>query len=184
MNSNSVVSGSIAATAAIFLAIFAACGEQGRQTRQSVEARERVVLLSKLPVFALAESRIASGQKVYVPTYPRIFVGADMTMPLTTSLSIRNTDADHPIVITSVRSYASSGNLMGEYLDGGPVQLGPMATAMQPVARSDLFSHQEANFIVEWVSSQPVSEPIIESVMVRETQGLAFLSRGKVIDER
>ena len=42
-----------------------------------------------------------------------------------------------------------------------------------------------ANFLVEWISEKPVTEPLVESVMkdLGGNLGLSFLSHGKVIRE-
>lgn len=66
----------------------------------------------------------------------------------------------------------------------GDHQLKPFATAISTIPKQDQ-SGTGANFLVEWTADQPVSEPLIESVMkdLSGNLGLSFLSLGKVIRE-
>ena len=106
----------------------------------------------------------------------------DRVVELAVTLSIRNTDDRSPIELRAIRYYASNGELIEEYLTDGPVELAPMSTGTQPMSRVDRRGGEGANFIVEWTSTAPVSEPIIEAVMVSGgTQGVAFVSRGREI---
>ena len=43
-----------------------------------------------------------------------------------------------------------------------------------------------ANFIVEWQATEKVVSPIVEAIMIggAGTQGLSFVTRGKVIETR
>jgi hypothetical protein len=99
-------------------------------------------------------------------------------------LSIRNTDSDHPIVVTSVRYYDSDGKLLRRYVEQ-PVQLAPLASKDYVVEEGDLSGGSGANFIVEWNAETPVALPVIEAVMIStvSTQGISFLSMGRVIKE-
>src|SRR5262245_27746879 len=57
------------------------------------------------------------GQTIYVPIYSHIYTGGKTrTINLTATLSIRNTDAQNPIRLTSARYYGSDGNLLKEYV--------------------------------------------------------------------
>ena len=58
------------------------------------------------------------------------------TTDLTATLSVRNTDAEHPIQIDSVRYYDSAGAFLRDYLTALLV-LGPMASTEFVVERPD-----------------------------------------------
>lgn len=126
------------------------------------------------------------GQTVYVPVYSYIY-SEDQTrkIDLAVTLSIRNTDLNHPIIIVAVNYYNTSGTLVRKYLDR-PVEIGSLASADFVVNREDTSGGVGANFIVEWLAQKQVSDPVIEAVMIntRGNQGLSFVSQGRVIKSR
>lgn len=129
------------------------------------------------------DSAVVSGT-VYVADYSHIYYGSDRTrFPLTTTLSVRNTDPERSITVLSVRYYNSAGELARRFLEE-PRRLGPLGTADFVVAEHDISGGTGANFIVEWSATRPVSRPLIESVMIgtRSGQGISLTSRGQPID--
>jgi hypothetical protein len=127
---------------------------------------------------------VATGQTIYVPAYSEIYYAPGRTLNLAVTLSIHNTDLNHPIVITAVRYYNAQGQLVKDLL-AQPQQLGPLAAA-------DFFVEQQAaggglgsNFLVEWVAEQPVYEPVVEAVMIGtvSSQGISFISPGRVVTQ-
>lgn len=128
---------------------------------------------------------ITTGQTIFVPAYSEVpYAGQGRTMELAVTLTIHNTDFTHPIIITSVRYYATDGQLVQEYLSQ-PQQLGPMASADFFVESGAQSGGVGTNFIVEWVAEEPVYEPVVEALMVNTagTQGLSFTSPGRVIKQ-
>lgn len=131
---------------------------------------------------ALPASR---GQRVYVPAYSHIYGLGGKPYLLETTLSVRNTDVEHPITISSVRYYDTNGKLVKEYLNS-PRRLAPLATGEFLVESEDIRGGSGANFIVEWSSSEEVNEPLIEAVMVSigQSTSFSFARRGRVLPER
>ncbi|WP_413200168.1 DUF3124 domain-containing protein [Nostoc piscinale] len=130
--------------------------------------------------------KIAMGQTIYVPIYSEIYHhNRQEIFNLAATLSIRNTDLANPIIITGVRYYDSSGKLIEPYLEK-PIQLDALASTEFFVNRNDSRGGVGANFIVEWVSSTKISEPIVEAVMIGTDfqQGISFISPGKVISNK
>ena len=126
---------------------------------------------------------ITTGQTVYVPAYSEIYYASDgRTLELAVTLTIHNTDFEHPIIITSVRYYDTQGQLVKEHLPQ-PRRLGPMASTDFFVDASQQSGGLGTNFIVEWVAEQPVYEPVVETVMLSTggAQGISFTSPGRVI---
>jgi hypothetical protein len=117
---------------------------------------------------------------VYVPAYSHIFL-QDSRSPidLAVTLSVRNTDPQYPIVVTAVRYYDDQGTLVRRFLDR-PVRLGPLASASYVVEDRDRTAGVGANFIVEWTADRPVTEPLVEAVMISGASalGISFTSRG------
>ena len=116
---------------------------------------------------------VATSQIVYVPVYSHIYHQGGRELSLEATLSIRNTDPDHPIVIDSVRYYGTGGELIKEYLQQ-PAVLGPLASADFLVERRDTAGGAGANFLVQWVAEELVNEPVIEAVMVGTEDSRAF----------
>jgi hypothetical protein len=136
------------------------------------------------PVNLDATVTIVAGHTVYVPVYSHIYMmDQGRTMNLTTTLSVRNTDQEHPIIVASVDYYNSGGELVRNYLEQ-PVELGPLASAEFVVPQADISGGIGASFLIEWVAQTTVSDPVIEAIMINTqgNQGLSFVSQGRVID--
>ncbi|MDJ0745958.1 MAG: DUF3124 domain-containing protein [Xenococcaceae cyanobacterium MO_167.B27] len=129
--------------------------------------------------------KIAMGQTIYVPVYSEIHHFQNRTFPLAATLSVRNTDPQNPIIITSVKYYNSDGKLVREHLEN-PLRMAPLATTDFIIDQDDRTGGSGANFIVEWVAETEVYEPIVEAVMVSTTsqQGISFVSVGRVIESK
>lgn len=125
------------------------------------------------------------GQTLYVPAYSHIYVrDQDRTMNLTTTLSVRNTSLERSIVLTRVDYYDSSGEFVRSYLSE-PRRLGALASQAFIVDLTDIRGGVGANFIVRWRSNDPVSPPVVETVMVtgESTQGISLLTSARVLSQ-
>lgn len=130
--------------------------------------------------------QIIAGQTVYVPVYSHIYVWQqNRTINLTATLSVRNTDLTHPIIVASVNYYDGSGQLVRNYLEQ-PVELGALASTSFVVDQEDTSGGAGAAFVVEWVAQQKVSVPVIESIMINTSgnQGISFVSPGRIMNDR
>lgn len=121
------------------------------------------------------------GQVLYMPIYSSIPCKNKAFFDLSAFIAIHNTDLTHPIKITRVIYFDNNGKMVKNFLDRDRLLL-PLAATTFFISKSDK-SGTGANFIVEWISELPVTEPLIESVMVScdTNYGISFLSRGKVI---
>ncbi|WP_413281571.1 DUF3124 domain-containing protein [Floridanema evergladense] len=130
--------------------------------------------------------KIVGGQTIYVPIYSQIYVWErNRTMELTSTLSVRNTDRTNPIIIAFANYYDSNGKLVRKYLKQ-PIELPPLASTNFIVDQEDTTGGSGASFVVEWVTQKPVSEPVIEAVMINAggNQGISLISPGRVIKTR
>lgn len=130
--------------------------------------------------------KIVAGQTVYVPVYSHIYAWEqNLTVNLTATLSVRNSDLTHPIIVVSVSYYDSRGKLVRDYLEQ-PIELEPLASTDFVVDQEDTSGGSGAAFVVEWVAQQKVSLPVIEAVMINASgnQGISFVSSGRVIKSR
>jgi hypothetical protein len=166
---------------AIVLIFLAACqssqiSPQQTTNNNQTKSSPKVVTLDK-------NFKIVMGQTIYVPVYSEIYHhNRQEIFYLAATLSIRNTDLKNSLIITSVRYYDTNGKLVKQYLEN-PIQIDALASTDFFVTRDDISGGVGANFIVEWVAAQEISEPIVEAVMIGTDfqQGISFISPGKVI---
>ena len=128
---------------------------------------------------------ITDSQTVYVPIYSHIYSKGGEPYLLEATLSIRNSDPERSIDITSVNYYDTKGKSIQEYLEG-KLTLGPLETTAFLVENADTRGGSGANFIVAWKSDEPVYEPIIEAVMIGLDEGhsISFKSIGRPLAKR
>lgn len=155
-----------------------------------VTGQTRLMLLVAL-VVSLAPVRAedgghSRGQLLYVPVYSEVPYGdKGLTVNLSATVSIRNTDSKTPITIKRVDYFGSNGALLHSYLKHAEV-LKPMAAVDHVVRESDRSGGSSASFLVEWESEIPVSYPVVEAVMLNLTYntGFAFSSQARILDQR
>lgn len=132
-----------------------------------------------------APARRVRSQTLYVPAYSHIYYrNARRSMNLATTLSIRNTSQEAPIILSAIDYYDSSGNRVRSYLDSTRV-LAPLASTYVVVEVTDVHGGVGANFIVRWHAKRPVPPPVVETVMIttESTQGISFRSTARVLYE-
>ena len=124
-------------------------------------------------------------QSVYVPAYSSLAgSGGQARLELAVTLSLRNTSATLPLVVERVDYYDTAGNLVEHYVPA-PVAVRPLGTIEILIPTEDVRGGSGANFLVDWGATQPISEPVIETVMVGTSgnRGFAFVSPGHPIHE-
>jgi hypothetical protein len=123
------------------------------------------------------------GQVLYMPAYSSIPYKNGSYHDLGAFLALHNTDLGRPITILKVDLFDSDGAMI-EACVAEARRLAPLATALFPVTIKGRRG-AGANFIVEWSSDSPVSEPLVESVMkdLGSNLGISFLSQGRIIRE-
>jgi hypothetical protein len=137
------------------------------------------------PGHAEGEKRLSTGQTVYVPAYQSIAVSKKpRRLPLTTTLSIRNTDPERQITIVSVKYFAANGYLIKNLLEK-PENIEPLAVmSFVPEEPKEKREEAETSFIVIWKAvGKEVSWPIMQTVMIGAAgqQGISFVCDGQVI---
>lgn len=143
-------------------------------------------MLTLLPVMAAeAAEGVAktSGQTVYVPAYSHIYHGnKNAELLLSVTLSLRNTDPDHPITITAVDYYDTRGHMVKQFITA-PLRLGPYGSDRFIIPQDDKSGGSGANFIVKWQAAAPANPPIFETVMIgtQSQLGISFTSRGQAL---
>ena len=123
------------------------------------------------------------GQAVYVPAYSHIYHGnRESPLLLTVTISIRNVSPTESLTVTSVDYYDTKGGVVKKFITT-PFVLGPFASERFVVPQNDEVGGSGANFIVKWHSSELISPPIIETIMIgsQNQLGISFTSRGQAI---
>jgi len=128
-----------------------------------------------------------TGQVLYMPVYSNIpyhIIGVN-EFDMSALVAIHNTDLFNKIKISKALYFDTKGKPVYDFLTEGEVTLAPLETRDFYIPYEDK-SGLGANLLIEWVSSTPVSEPLVESITIslKPNQSVAFLSRGKVIRER
>ena len=128
----------------------------------------------------------SKGQTLYIPVYSEIPYGDQAhTIPLTATLSIRNTDELNPINITKVNYYDSNGKLLRSHL-ANIKSLQTLSALEYVVNESDRKGGISASFVVEWnCPTTSCSIPVVEAVMIstRSAQGISMTSVARVTKE-
>jgi len=161
--------------------------EQGKQAISELRASSGFVRTSDpITLFqtSLLEDAPANAQLrqvVYVPAYSTIrMTNGHAKIDLATTLSIHNTSAEKALVLERVDYHDTDGQLIQAYLDA-PATLKPHGAIEMFVASNDRRAGMGANFVVEWAADGPISQPVIEAVMIGR-QGNAtysFISEGR-----
>ncbi|MHC5538673.1 DUF3124 domain-containing protein, partial [Singulisphaera rosea] len=139
-----------------------------------------------IEVEAIANDKVVAGQTIYVPAYSHIFTANDAhPFNLAVTLSIRNTDRQHPIVISSVRYSNQEGRSVRDYLKK-PLRIAPLASVEYFVKEGDTSGGSSASFLVDWAAENAVSDPVVEAVMIgiASTQGISFTCPGRIVSTR
>jgi hypothetical protein len=149
-----------------------------------------VTCLVALPLLAgsswSAEIRHSKGQTVYVPAYSHVFTGPRANpYNLAITLAVRNTDPANTLTITAIDYHDHNGKLIRRYA-ASPLGLTPLASSYVHLEEKDTSGGFAPKFIVRWEAPRPVTQPVIEAVMIGATsgQGISFVSQGQVIQER
>lgn len=118
---------------------------------------------------------------VYLPVYSNVAVsGGDVKVPMTVTLSVRNTDLSESIIVSKVEYYTSEGIKAREYAEG-PMVVEKLETIEFIIPQKDLVGGSGANFIIEWTSSEPVNEPIFQGVHINSNSGISFITQGRTL---
>ena len=145
--------------------------------------------LFAVPVAADEIVSPSKGQTVYLPVYSHLWhgnldpkKGQPEILQLSALVSIRNTDPASPIRIISARYYDTNGKFLREFVPA-PKVLAPLGTLELFVERREAEGGSGANFVIQWQSDAPVSEPVAEAVHadLLSVRTVSFVTVGRVI---
>lgn len=169
----------------LILASFAALALSACETPESISfsAEHPELWQSHLKKSEVSPNSLPFHSSIYVPVYSHIyFENRKRLVELAETVSFRNTDEKHELVIASADYYGSDGKKVRSYL-AEPIVVGPMATADFVVSRTDIAGGTGANFLINWAAGEEISDPLVEAVMVScgPSRNLSFVSRGQVL---
>ena len=132
----------------------------------------------------------SSGQVLYLPIYSHVWhgdldsKGEPAKALVSISVSIRNTDPQKPIRVTSAQYYDTDGKKLREYVNA-PRTVKPMGTLELFIPRGDDTGGSGANFVIVWKSDSPASPPIVEGFHANLPAGrsIAFTTTARPIPE-
>jgi Protein of unknown function (DUF3124) len=132
--------------AVFILGSLTSCGRQQRAEIHAPGLKARKGVVEGEPIDS---RRVIAGQTIYVPAYSSVFTSdRAYSFNLAVTLSIRNTDRTHSIVVTSASYYDQDGQLVRDYLKK-PLHIGPMASTEFFVTESDISGGVSASFLDE-----------------------------------
>lgn len=170
---------------ALVLLLFCNGCTRSRPTVTSATALPTTPLPAASTLLQSASGAVLAGQTIYVPAYSHIYYHDQQSViNLTVTLSIRNADPTQTIWVNSVQYYNAAGALVRTDL-AEPQQLAPLASLEYIVEEDDTTGGSGASFLVKWSSATVVVDPVVEAVMISaaSTQGISFISVGRVIEE-
>jgi len=173
-------------TAAVLLPVLVlsfwliSCGNSGESPAASAAEHPGGAVITAPEAGRIEQART---QAVYVPVYSHVYHADGIAFDLAATLSIRNTDRDNPIAVSSVGYYDMAGKLVREYAPS-PVVLQPLGTLEFVVGEDDRSGGSGAKFIVNWSAQTATTQPVIECVMIgtKGQQGISFLSVGRPLE--
>jgi hypothetical protein len=130
-----------------------------------------LILTGLLPCTAMAQRTLSNGQHLYLPIYAFIRYGdldnsgAARQLPVSSLVSIHNTDLDKPVTVLSARYYSTEGKFLRNFVSS-PRILKPMETLEVLVERRDVVGGSGANFVIQWEAAVPVSPPLVQALHV------------------
>ncbi|GAB4208631.1 MAG: hypothetical protein OHK0013_27280 [Sandaracinaceae bacterium] len=117
--------------------------------------------------------------RTYVSAYSHAYVGAGTPVLFAITLTVRNVDPVHPLVLRRVDYHATDGERLRSLLERERV-LPPLGTAELFIEREDEAGGPGANFVVEWRIPQGAHRPLSEAVMLGSAgpTGYSFVTVG------
>lgn len=116
----------------------------------------------------------------YLSIYSEIYsYTAELTFPLTATVSIHNTSLTDSVFIKKADYYNTDGKLIRSYVDK-PIYVKPLESLQIVIDETDKEGGTGANFIFDWAVQKEKNEPYFEAVMISTSgqQGMSFTTQG------
>lgn len=116
----------------------------------------------------------------YLSVYSEIYsYTAELTFPLTATVSIHNTSLTDSVFLKKADYYNTDGKLIRSYVKS-PIYVKPLESLQIVIDETDEEGGTGANFIFDWAVKGDVNEPYFEAVMISTSgqQGMSFTTKG------
>jgi len=155
---------------------------------QTVKWSLATLLLVSAIAIGQTPSARSNGQSLYLPIYSHVWYGqADssgkpMKTLVSVAVSIRNTDPNKPIRVTSAQYFDTDGKKLREFVPAVKT-IAPMGTLELFIPRSDDSGGSGANFVIIWKADAAVNPPLVEAFHAHLEGGrsLGFLTSARPI---
>ena len=169
--------------ALIFLALLTALIYNGARINDLEEQRQVSPITNRYSM-GNQDINVINSQTVYVPIYSHINRSSGTPHLLEATLSIRNSDPKNSITLLSASYYDTEGRQLQNYYKE-PKVLKPLQSTEILIEKTDTRGGSGANFIIKWVADTPVYEPVIEAIMMSNSNnGISFKSTGRPLSIR
>ncbi len=135
------------------------------------------------PTAIMPVDSILEKGKTYLSVYSDVYSYSEhSTHNLTSTISLRNRDAQHEVFITKATYFDTKGTALFNYIKK-PIALKPMETIHIVIDERDDSGGTGANFIFDWSMKKEGTPPLFEAVMIstQGQQGLSFVTTGERI---
>ena len=133
---------------------------------------------------ALPAEQARKGVAVYLPAVGSMRSSSGQELLLETRLSVRNTDPQASLQITTARAFDREGRELASLLTR-PQEVGPMQALLLPLhSNADQASTARleiASFVLEWSADGAINRPLIEAILIGKS-GSIVIRRGKPIE--
>ena len=156
--------------------------EEQAQTHLAVEETSYGTPTAHEPLLPQIGTELVSGQLVFVPAYSSIRISAKGDDLSASHVSIRNTSLTESLKLRFVDLYGDNGALLRNYIQE-ETEIPPLGSKLYVVRQAEKLGGGGSNYLVEWISNEPITPPFIESVTYRYagTKAMAFSSPAMVL---
>lgn len=119
----------------------------------------------------------------YLSVYSQIYSQSEhRTHDLTATISMRNTDQQDTIFISSTEYFNTKGKLIRKYFSN-PIFIAPMETVEIVINEQDEEGGTGGNFMFNWSAKPSSNKPMFDAVMISTSgqQGLSFTTQGQIV---
>jgi len=157
------------------LLVFSACSSPNKtefKAHHSHDWSDRTITLNTSDSLNLGTSYLSVYSEIYSYT-------AELTFPLTATVSIHNTSLTDSVFIKKADYYNTDGKLIRSYVKN-PIYVKPLESLQIVIDETDGEGGTGANFIFDWAVKGDVNEPYFEAVMISTSgqQGMSFTTQG------
>ena len=162
--------------------VLTSCQREDTTSEKEKQLSENILPISKTYSWENYKTGSSFGEVLYLPVYSSIYHQSDRTFDLTATLSIHNADLFSQITVKKIDYYNTNGALVRSFIKDEFV-LNALKSKQFIISQTDISGGNAAKFIIQWISENKVTKPIVEAVMISTSsqQGISFKTESRVI---